>query len=81
MAEDDEDKEKAEGEGGDHEEVDGDDVSGMRGEEGAPRGRRPRRRPVDVLGDGELGDRVAEQGEFRLDAPPAPVGFSRAMRR
>lgn len=32
VAEDDEDEEKAEGEGGDHEEVDGDEVSGMRGE-------------------------------------------------
>ena len=72
MAEDDEDEEQAEGEGGDHEEVDGDDVSGMRGEKGAPRGRRPRRRPVHVLGDREFGDVVAEQGQFRPDAPAAP---------
>ena len=72
VAEHDEDEEQAEGEGRDHEEVDGDDVSGMRGEKGAPRRRRPRRRPVHVLGDGQLGDVVAEQGEFRLDAPAAP---------
>ena len=72
MAEDDEDEEQAEGEGGDHEEVDGDDVSGMSGQKDAPRGRGPRRRPVHVLGDGQLGDLVAEQGEFRLDAPAAP---------
>jgi rhomboid protease GluP len=72
VAENDEDKEKAEGEGGDHEEVDGNELSGMRGEKGTPGGRRPRRRPVHVLGDGQLGDLVAEQGEFRLDAPPAP---------
>ncbi len=34
VAEDDEDEEKAEGEGGDNEEVDGDELSGMRGEKG-----------------------------------------------
>ena len=43
-----EDEEQAEGEGRDHEEVDGDELSGVRGEEGAPRGRRPRRRPMQV---------------------------------
>jgi hypothetical protein len=32
MPQDNEDEEQAEGEGGDHEEVDGDEVSGMRGE-------------------------------------------------
>jgi hypothetical protein len=25
-----------------------------------------------MLGDGQLGDAVAEQGQFRLDAPAAP---------
>jgi hypothetical protein len=45
VAEDDEDKEQAEGEGGDNEEVDGDELSGMRGEEGAPGRRGPRRHP------------------------------------
>ena len=51
MPQDDEELEQqVEGDRGDHEEVDGDDVSGMRGEKGAPRGRRPRRRPVHVLG-------------------------------
>jgi hypothetical protein len=38
MPQDNEDEEQTEGEGGDHEEVDGDDVSGMRGEKDAPRG-------------------------------------------
>src|SRR6516164_4283130 len=32
------------------------------------------RRPVHVLGDGQLGDLVAEQGEFGLDAAAAPGG-------
>jgi hypothetical protein len=27
---------------------------------------------VHALGDGQLGDLVAEQGEFRLDPPAAP---------
>jgi len=40
----------------------------------ARRGRRPRRGPVHVLGDGQLGDLVAEQGEFGLDAAAAPGG-------
>jgi hypothetical protein len=30
---------------------------------------------VHVLGDGQLGDLVAEQGEFRLDAPATPGGI------
>ena len=38
MPQDNEDEEQVEGEGGDREEVDGDDVSGMGGEKGAPRG-------------------------------------------
>ena len=56
MAEDDEDEEQAKGEGRDEEEVDGDDLSGMRGEKRAPRGRRPRRRPMHVLRDRQFGD-------------------------
>ena len=42
VAENDEGEQQAEGEGRDHEEVDSDELSGVRGEEGAPRGRRPR---------------------------------------
>ena len=42
VAEDDEDEEQAEREGGDNEEVDGDEPPGMRGEKDAPRGRGPR---------------------------------------
>jgi hypothetical protein len=72
MAEADEDEEQAEGEGGDHEEVDGDDVSGMSGQQHAPGGRGPRRRSVHVRGDRECGDVVAEEGKFRPDASAAP---------
>ena len=72
VAEHDENEEQAKGQCRHEEEVDGDQVSGMSGQKGAPRRRRPRRRPVHVLGDGPLGDLVAEHGEFRLDAPPAP---------
>ena len=72
VAKDEQDEEQAKGEGGDNEAVDGDELPGMRGEKSAPRGRRPRRRPVHVLGDGELGDVVAEKGELRQDAPAAP---------
>jgi hypothetical protein len=74
MPEDDEDEEKAEGEGGNEREVDRDDVSDMSGEKGAPRGRRPRRGSAHVFGDGQFGD-VAEEGEFCADAPPAPGGI------
>ena len=49
MAKDHEREQQAEGEGRDHEEVDSDELLGVRGEEGAPRGRRPRRRPVHVV--------------------------------
>jgi hypothetical protein len=72
MPQDDENEEQVGGDRGDNEEVDGDNVSGMRGEKGAPGGRRPRRRPGQVLGDGPLGDRVAEQGQLRPNAPAPP---------
>src|SRR5262249_48945707 len=81
MSQDDEDEEQAEGEGGDNEEVNGDDVSGMRGKKGPPRRGGPRRRPVHILGDGQLGDGVAEQSEFGLVRRRPHVGFSRAIRR
>ena len=42
VPEDDEGEEQAEGEGGHEEKVDGDDVSGVRDEKGAPRRRRSR---------------------------------------
>src|SRR2546425_7537377 len=72
MPEDDEDEKKTKGEGGDEEEVHGDDLSDVSGEESAPLRRRPRRRPVHVLGNGQLGDLVAEESEFRLDVAAAP---------
>jgi hypothetical protein len=80
ITEHDEGEEEAVGEGGNEKEVDGDDVSSMGGEKGTPRGRRVSGRPVHVLGDGQLGDLIAEQGEFCLDASPAPrrIGPERA---
>jgi hypothetical protein len=72
VAEDDEDEENAERESEDNEEVDGDELPGTRGEKGATRRQRPRRRPEHVLGNGQLGDRVAQESEFRVDAAPAP---------
>src|SRR2546425_5762642 len=68
MPDDDEREEQTESEGRHEEEIDGDDVSGMRGEKGAPRRRRPMRCPAHVLGDGQLGDPVAEQGEFNRES-------------
>ena len=81
VAEHDEEEEQTKREGRDEEEVDDHDISGMRGEKRAPRGRRSRRRPMHVPRDREFGDAVAEQGQFRPDAPAVPGGFSRAMRR
>src|SRR2546425_12605282 len=72
MPEDDDREERTESENRHEEEIDGGDVWGLRGEKSAPRGRRPRRCPAHVLGDGQLGDLVAEQGEFGLDAAAAP---------
>jgi hypothetical protein len=81
VAEHHEDEQEAEAQGWHEEEVDADDVSGMRGQKHAPGWGGPRCRPVHVLGDGQLGDLVAKQGQFRLDTPAPRVGFSRAMRR
>jgi hypothetical protein len=72
VPEDDEDEEQAKREGRDEEEVDGNNISGMRSEKSAPGGRRPRRRPVHVLGDGQLSDLVAKESQLRPDAPAAP---------
>jgi hypothetical protein len=69
---DDEGEQQADGEGGDDDEVDGDERAGVCREEGAPRGRRARRRPGHVLGDGQLGDRVAEQGRVPPYTPSGP---------
>jgi hypothetical protein len=65
-------EEQAEGERGDNEEVDGDNVTDMRLQEGAPRRGWPRRGAPHVLGNGELGDLIAEETEFGLDPTPAP---------
>jgi hypothetical protein len=41
-------------------------------QEGPPRPGGPGRGPAHVLRDGQFGDVVAEEGEFRADAPAAP---------
>ena len=71
VAEHDEGEQQTEGQGRHEEEVHGDDLSGMRGEKDPPGRRGPRGYPAHVLGDGQLGDLVTEQGEFCLDAPAA----------
>ena len=72
VAKPDEDEQQAKCQGRHEEEVHGDDLSGMRGKKSPPRRGGPRRRPLHVLGDGQLGHGVAEEGEFRLDAAAAP---------
>src|SRR2546427_5134867 len=67
VAKDQEPEEQAEGEGGDDEEVDSDDVTEMRLKEGAPRGGWPRRGAPHGLGNGEPSDLIAEELEFSLD--------------
>jgi len=72
MSQDDEDEEQAEGDGRDNEEVDGDDVVDVGLQKGAPRRRVVWGRPPHVPGHRELGDVVAEKGEFGPNAPAAP---------
>ena len=72
VSKDQESEEQAEGEGRDDKEVDGDNVMEMRLQERAPRRGRPRRRAAHVLGNGELGDLIAEEAEFGLDPAPGP---------
>src|SRR2546428_1944240 len=75
VAEGEEDKEQAEGEGGDHEEIDGGDLAEMRLKEGAPGRGRPRGAPPHVLGNRELRHIVAEEPKLGLDAAAAPGGI------
>ena len=65
-------EEQVEGEGRDDEEVDGDNLADMLLKKGAPRRRWPRGGTPHVLGNGELGDLIAEEAEFGLDPAPAP---------
>jgi hypothetical protein len=81
VSKDQESEEQLEGEGGDDEEVDGDNVASMRLEEGPPRRRWPRRGTPHVLGNGELGSLIAEEAEFGLDPTAAPGRVFSAMRR
>ena len=71
VSKDQESEEQVEGEGRDDEEVDGDNLADMCREEGAPRRGWPRRGAPHVLGNGELGDLIAEEAEFGLDPAPA----------
>ncbi len=75
VAKDDEPEEQAEGQRRDHEEIDGDDLSKVRLQEGPPRRGRPRRPPPHVLGDGELGHVVPEEAELGVNPAPAPRGI------
>src|SRR2546425_5406721 len=72
VSQDQEPEEQAEGEGGDDEEVDGDNVADMRLKEGAPRRGWPRRGAPHVLGNGEPRDLIAEEPEFGLDPASTP---------
>ena len=69
-----EDEEQPERQRRHEEEVDGDRVSKMAGQKGPPCRGGARRGATHVFGHSQLGDRVAEQSEFRLDAAPAPGG-------
>jgi len=69
---DQEPEEQAEGEGGNDEEVEGDNVTDMRLKEGAPRRGWPRRGAPHVLRDRELSHVVTEEPKLGLDAAPAP---------
>src|SRR3989442_11600324 len=75
VAEDDEGKEQAEGEGGAHEEIGGGDLGEMGLMEGAPSRGMPRGSPPHVLGDRELSHIVAEEPKLGLDAATAPGGI------
>jgi len=58
--------------GRDDEEVDGDNLADMFLKKGAPRGGWARRGTPHVLGNGQLGDLIAEEPEFGWDPTPAP---------
>ena len=72
VAEHDKHEQQAKSQGGNEEEVDRDDGSGVSRQEGVPSRRRPRRGSTHGLGHRELGDVISEEGELRLDAPSAP---------
>jgi hypothetical protein len=74
VSKDQESEEQVEGEGRDDEEVDGDNLAGICPEEGTPRRGWPRRGAPHVLGNGKLGDLIAEEAKFGLDPTPAPGG-------
>jgi len=72
VTQDDEGEEYAKRRGGDGEEVDRDDISNMVIQEGSPGWRRRFATTDSVLVHGRLGNVVAEQDEFRVNAWYAP---------
>jgi hypothetical protein len=74
VRQDDEHEQHLEAHRGDGEEVDGDQVGRVVGEEGAPSGRRRLARANAVLLDSRLGDLDAELPELASDALGAPRG-------
>src|SRR4029450_6038776 len=72
VSKDQESEEQLEGEGGHDEEVDSDNLADVCLQERSPRRGWPRRGAPHVLGNGELGDLIAEKAEFGLDPAPAP---------
>jgi len=71
----DEDEEDAEASGGNGEEIDGDEVADMVGEERAPRLRRQSASLRDQPGDGALGHIDAQLEEFAVNSGGAPEGI------
>src|SRR4029450_4889489 len=72
VSKDQESEEQLEGEGGHDEEVDSDNLADVCLQERSPRRGWPGREAPHVLGNGELGDLIAEKAEFGLDPAPAP---------
>ena len=80
VSEHDEDEQDAQAGGGHGKETDGDQVSGMVGEERPPGLRRCGPPPRHQPGDGALGHVDAELEELAMDARRAPEGVGVAMR-
>src|SRR4030095_12662218 len=72
VSKDQEAEEQLEGEGGDDEEVDSDNLADVCLQEGPPRRGWPRRGALHVLGNGELGELIAEKAEFGFFSGPRP---------
>jgi hypothetical protein len=77
VGEHDEDEEHPQACGGDREEIEGDQVWDVVGEERAPGLRRRGASPGDQPGDGPLGHLDAELHEFPMDSGGTPQGIHR----